>query len=419
MCSPASRTARAAAVFMLLLSVSVAVSGTRPGMDNYFVVKAARTLMEGGSPYADKRFLYLPSSVFAAVPEALMPERAVLWGAPFAATALVMFGWWCSLRIFSVSPGSRLAVLGVAALVYFAPFRDVVGLANWTAFSVAAMPFALLMALRSRWTAAGAVVGVAIAFKPMLVPFALILLFARRPRAFALAAAIPAVASLLAALAMPRPTLFITKTLPFLFQGQDNYARPFDGSLSTVLPRLGLPQGPAMCAAGALALAGLYVAWMRWRRGGDERLRLVETGSMIMLSVFLVSRPSFLHYVLVVLLPLLASMPVRGSAARSPWFWFALIPQVHAFVWPYLATQERRAFKDAWMFCALAAVVAHRCVAAGRAAVPEREAGQGSEHGAGRRVGKAVAEGVGPCGRTGGEPAAAPAGLREGAAGTP
>ncbi|WP_461010982.1 glycosyltransferase family 87 protein, partial [Streptomyces capparidis] len=402
--APASATARAAAVFLLLLSLSVGVSGGSPGMDNYFVVKAARTLLDGGSPYSDKRFLYLPSSVLAAVPEALLPDRALLWGAPAAATALVLFGWWCSLRIFGVRPDSRLAVLGAGGLVYFAPFRDVVGLGNWTAISAAAMPLALLLALRGRWTAAGIVVGAAIAMKPMLVPFALLFVFARRPRALVLAAVIPAAASLVAALAMPNPTFFLTRTLPFLLRGQDAYARPFDASLSTVLPRLGFSQTVSVGLAGTLALAGLGAAWARWRRGGDQRLRLVETGAMLMLAVFLVSRPSFLHYALLPVPPLLASLPLRCSVARSPWFWIALLPQVHAFTWPYMATPERRAFRDAGMFCVLAALLAHRCLTGGGAAA-------GAGGGAGREWDQVPGRGAVPAaaGGGGGEHPLAPA----------
>jgi arabinofuranan 3-O-arabinosyltransferase len=91
-----------------------------------------------------------------------------------------------------------------------------------------------------------------------------------------------------------------------------------------------------------------------------------------MLAAFLVSRPSFVHYALLPVLPLLATLPLRGSVARSPWFWVALAPQVHAFAWPYLATVERRAFKDAFMFCVLAALLAHRCLRGGPAGLRVR-----------------------------------------------
>nr|WP_237694978.1 glycosyltransferase family 87 protein [Streptomyces sp. SID5468] len=368
------------------------------GMDNRFVIRAARALLDGGSPYADRRFLYLPSSVLAAVPEALLPRGVLRPLVPAATAAAVLTGWWCALRIFEVSPRSRLGVLVAGGLVYFAPFRSLVLLGNWTAFSAAALPLALLLAVRSRWTAAGAVVGTAIALKPMLVPVTLLFLMARRPRALALAAGVPVVSSLAAALVMPNPTFFFTRTLPFLLHGQDAYARPFDASLVAILPRLGVPQSAALLAAAAASGAGVWCAWRRWTGAGaglpglqpspvpgtarwtagggrghlTERLRLAETATMLMLSAFLVSRPSFEHYSLVVLPLLLASVVVPGSVARTPWFWLTLLPQVPVIQWPLLRPVTRRAYKDALMLCGLAVVLAWTCVRGRRVLVPEQ-----------------------------------------------
>jgi arabinofuranan 3-O-arabinosyltransferase len=197
---PASWPARAAAAGVLVAVVlQVYRNGHYGGMDNAFVVRAARSFLDGGSPYADKRFLYLPSAVLAAVPEALLPERVLRAAVPTGVVALVLAGWWCSLRIFGVGAGSRLAVLGAGGLACFAPFRNLVLLGNWTAVSVAALPLALLLAVRGRWVAAGAVIGAAVAVKPMLVPFAVLFVFAGRWRALAVAAAIPAAASATAA----------------------------------------------------------------------------------------------------------------------------------------------------------------------------------------------------------------------------
>ncbi|MPY58982.1 hypothetical protein [Streptomyces spongiae] len=90
-------------------------------------------------------------------------------------------------------------------------------------------------------------------------------------------------------------------------------------------------------------------------------LRLTETACLLMLSVFLVSRPSFDHYLVVVLPLLVASAALPGAAARSPWFWLALVPQVPGFTWPFLELPTRRAFKDAVTLCVLTAAVAlHR-----------------------------------------------------------
>jgi len=361
---PASWPARAAAAGVLVAVVlQVYRNGHYGGMDNAFVVRAARSFLDGGSPYADKRFLYLPSAVLAAVPEALLPERVLRAAVPTGVVALVLAGWWCSLRIFGAGAGSRLAVLGAGGLAYFAPFRNLVLLGNWTAVSVAALPLALLLAVRGRWVAAGAVIGAAVAVKPMLVPFAVLFVFAGRWRALVVAAAIPAAASAAAALAMPHPGYFFTRTVPFLLRGQDRFAGLYDASLGAVLPRLGWPRGVALALAVVVAAVGVWCAWRRWRRADDTPARVVETGAMLMLSAFLVSRPSFDHYVLVVLLPLLASVVVPGSVARTPWFWIALVPQIPVIDWPYLTPLTRRAFKDAAMFCVLAAVLGRRCAA--------------------------------------------------------
>lgn len=390
----ASWPAQTAAASLVLVAVfEVYRRSGLDGMDNAFVVKAARTFLDGGSPYSDRRFLYLPSSVLAAVPEALLPPVVLRPLVPAVTAGLVLFGWWCALRIFRVSPRSRLGVLVAGGLAYFAPFRSLVLLGNWTAASAAALPLALLLIVRSRWVAAGAVVGAAIALKPMLVPVALLFAMARRWRALAVLAAVPAVTSVAAAVVMPNPTFFFSRTLPFLLHGQDAFARPFDASLVAILPRLGMPQSAALLVATAGAAGGVWCAWRRWagtpgtqggdaaaggwRSGGDrdgdaERLRLVETGVMLMLSAFLVSRPSFEHYSLVVLPALLASAAVPGSVVRTPWFWLALVPQVPVIQWPLLLPVTRRAFKDALMLCGLAALLAWHCVKGRRVLVPEQ-----------------------------------------------
>ncbi|MEH6379833.1 glycosyltransferase 87 family protein, partial [Streptomyces sp. KLMMK] len=214
-----------AALLVLALDVVRVVQGPRmPGMDNAVVVRAARALLDGGSPYADKRFLYLPGAVFAAVPETVFGNEALARAVPVVTALLVLAGVVLALRIFGVRADSRLAAGVVAALGVFEPFHGVVYLGNWTALSAVAFPAALLLARHGRWCAAGAVVGAAMALKPMLVPLLLLFVLARRWRALAWAVGVPAAVSLAAALAMPRPGLFFTRTLPFLLRGQDAYA---------------------------------------------------------------------------------------------------------------------------------------------------------------------------------------------------
>ncbi|MEU5808023.1 glycosyltransferase family 87 protein [Streptomyces sp. NPDC047718] len=355
-----------AGMLLVVLGICVATSlRANWGSDNAFVVKAAETLLAGGSPYEDKRFLYLPSAVVMAVPEALLPRPVLRWVLPLVMSGLLAVGWWAALRLFSVPARSRFAVGGFAVLALaFRPYVNLVLIGNWTAVSAAALPVALLLAHRRSWTAAGLVVGLAIACKPMLVPIGLLFVLARRWRGLAAAVLVPLVVSLLGALVMPSPTLFFTKTLPFLLRGQDAYALPWDASPIAVLPRLGVPQPVAVLVAGAGALAGLWAARRRWRREDDRdggELRLAETACMVMLAAFLVSRPSFDHYLLVVLPLLLASGVRAGSAVRSGWFWLGMFPQVAGVPWPSELERKRRAFKDCFTLCVWAGTLVRRC----------------------------------------------------------
>ncbi|MFI1973044.1 hypothetical protein BLA24_19285 [Streptomyces cinnamoneus] len=363
----APRPVLCAAVLVYALSAIRSYEKARTGIDNEVVVRAARTLLEGGSPYADKRFLYLPGAVFAALPQTLCSERVLFYGVPVVTGLLVAVGAVVALRIFGVRADSRLAAGVAVGLALFLPFHSLTTLGNWTAASVVAFPAALLAARHGRWGAAGAVTGAAIALKPMLVPLLLLFVLARQWRGLAWAVGIPVAASLAAASAMPRPGLFFTRTLPFLLHGQDAYARPYDAAWPAFLPRVGVPQPLAFTLATAAATAVLYCARLRWRGGGDEGLRLVECASLLMLAAFVVFRPSFMNYALVVVPSLTASAVARGAAARSVWFWMPLVPQLGGVPWPGLESAQRHAFKDVVMFGGLAAALA---LAAWRRRVP-------------------------------------------------
>ncbi|MFF8098794.1 glycosyltransferase family 87 protein [Streptomyces sp. NPDC014986] len=349
------------------------------GMDNAIVVDAARTWLAGGSPYDDPHFLYFPSAVMAAVPQALLPRPVLGVLVPPAVTAALALGWACALRLHRVPLHSRLAALGLLGLVAgFAPFGHLVRLGNWTVSAALALPLCLLLASRGRWVAAGTVVGVAVALKPLLAPMVLLFLFARRWRALAALVLVPAVASAGAALLLPDPAGFLTRTLPFLLRGDDPFVRFYEASPVAVLPRLGVPGALAALLGLLAAAAGVVCAYRRWRGPGPVPLRLTETSAGLMLSAFLVSRPSYDHYLLVVLPLLLAGLPYAGGVARRPWFWLALVPQLPGVTWPWLESARRRAFRDALTLCALTATVARHCVrgpggTGERGGAPERE----------------------------------------------
>ncbi|MFE7269170.1 glycosyltransferase 87 family protein [Streptomyces sp. NPDC057623] len=337
------------------------------GMDNAIVVRAARVWWAGGSPYDDSHFLYLPSAVLAAAPQVLIPRDVLSVLVPAAVTGCLVGGWVCALRLHDVPVRSRFAALGLLGLAAgFAPFAHLVVLGNWTATAALALPLGLSLAGRGRWVAAGAVIGAAVALKPLLAPLALLFVFAGRWRGLAVLVGVPVAASAGAASLLPDPAGFFTRTLPFLLSGGDSFVRLYEASPAAVLPRVGVPG----VLAGGIGLAGAGVgvgcAWWRWRRGDAGPLRLAETAVMLMLSAFLVARPSYDHYLLVVVPVVVAGVPCAGAVARGPWFWLALVPQLPGVSWPYLETVQRRAFRDAVTLCGVAATLAVRCGGGGR-----------------------------------------------------
>ncbi|WP_086726335.1 glycosyltransferase family 87 protein [Streptomyces carpinensis] len=350
------------AVVLVARAARVAVVDAQGGMDNAFVVHAGQVWLQGGAPYADRRFLYLPSSVLFAAGQAMLPAPVLRVAAPVVCVGMVAAGWWCALRLFRVPGHSRFAVLGLLGLVLcWAPVGHLMNLGNWTVVSALALPLALLLGERGRWDAAGVVLGVSVAVKPLLLPVVVLLLLARQWRALAWMVALPLAMSVGTALIMPDPSGFFTRTLPFLLRGGDTLMRPFDCSLPAVLPRLGVPPLLAQVVALAAAAAGLVCAWRRWRRADPGPARLVETAAMLMLASYLVSRPSYEHYLVVVVPLLVAGALEAGSVTRSPWFWGALVPQVPDVAFPHLDASTRRAFKDAVTLCGLALVLAVRC----------------------------------------------------------
>ncbi|MEV7970006.1 glycosyltransferase family 87 protein [Sphaerisporangium sp. NPDC088356] len=383
----ASLPARIAAAVVLMLPAAGVIRRGSAMQDNGYVVKAARALLSGHSPYADERFLYLPSSAVAALAEAWLDDRTIQLVFPFVLAVLTLSGWSLALGLCGVRVGSRLGLLGMAAIALLFGYRSLLAVGNWSVVAVVAFPAALLLCARNRWSAAAVVAGVSIALKPMLVPLALLFLFARRRRALVILVAVPLLLVLLSLPLTPEPGRFVSDTLPFLLHGQDEYAKPYDASLASILPRLGAGSDLTLAIRAVVAVAGLLLAWTRWRLPDDTavldrsvllgepvgvrnraggyvlrslELRLVETASMIMVTVFLVFTPGFGHYSLVILLPLAATAIDRRSVARSPWFWVALAPQFPGVEIPGLTTPQTRAFTVFFMHGVLALLLAFR-----------------------------------------------------------
>jgi hypothetical protein len=79
-------------------------------------------------------------------------------------------------------------------------------------------------------------------------------------------------------------------------------------------------------------------------------------------AALIVNRPSFDHYVLVVLPVLLASLAQPRAAVRSPWIWLALLPLLAGFNLPELTPTKNWAYSVAAFNVTSAAVLLCRAV---------------------------------------------------------
>ncbi|MDG4864754.1 hypothetical protein P8605_42060, partial [Streptomyces sp. T-3] len=128
-------------VVLLASVVRVGLRSPDGGMDNAIVVRAAQTWLDGGSPYADRHFLYLPSAVLAGALEARIPVGLLRYLAPSVVVGGLLVGWGSALRMYGVAWRSRYAALGLGGLALgFAPFGHLIALGNWTVVAAAALP---------------------------------------------------------------------------------------------------------------------------------------------------------------------------------------------------------------------------------------------------------------------------------------
>ncbi|HET6482417.1 MAG TPA: glycosyltransferase family 87 protein [Actinoplanes sp.] len=339
---------RLAAFGLYAMGLVRIASDPESNLDNLVVVRAVRHLSDGISPYLGERFLYPPSSVPFALIMAPLPDAALRLAGPFLAGALLLAGWWAALRLFDLRLGSWAGVLPVAAAAFFVPATSTATLGSWSAPAAAALPVALVLAKRNSWVAAGAVIGLSIAVKPMLVPIGLVFLLARKWRGLALAAGLPVVVCACVMLLIPDPLLFFGKTVPFLVHGQDAYTAKYDSSLPLILPRLGIPELAVTVVRLGTAVATVGFAVRRWFQGGHEGLRLAEVSSLLLVGTFLGSTPAFPHYAMLVVPLLVASAVVPGAAARSPWFWLSLVPLTDFVQLPFIDFAQPGENRDAF-----------------------------------------------------------------------
>ncbi len=166
-----------------------------------------------------------------------------------------------------------------------------------------------LWRLRDRPAAVGLAAGVVVTSKLFLAPLILWLLFSRRYRAFAWAAA--CTGSLLALGFLLGP-LGPGAYLHLLSRLGPNEARSGFGPIGALM-NIGLASGLAEALTAGAALLVALTAYRRWRRGGDERILF----SVAVLASVCISPIVWSHY-----LAVLAAIPIVFELRRR---WFVVL----------------------------------------------------------------------------------------------
>jgi arabinofuranan 3-O-arabinosyltransferase len=285
------------------------------GFDLLFAWRAERLFAHGGQPYSITAFVYPPSSLLLFRPIAGLSQHELMVGG-LVATLLVAGA---AVMITAAALGFRwwgpMAAGSLLVLSYSQAFRGELPLENVSVLEFFAIALFFLLALRDRWLAAAAVIGVSIAVKPMLVPVVLVLLVSRRWKATAVALGVPVVLNAVA-LAVVAGPLQVLHKLPSLLNRTGSGAA-YNSAWVDVARALSLPEAATVALRIFMLVATLVVAWWCWQRLADERLRLVTTTTVLVIGEFTAGTLSEYHYMLI-LVPLAMTVVVARSPMRFP-----------------------------------------------------------------------------------------------------
>jgi arabinofuranan 3-O-arabinosyltransferase len=290
--------------------------GSGVGRDLVTVWRAEVVFAHGGQPYnqaaTDHRlYLYPPSSLLVLRPVAMLSlhelqilglvvTAALAWAMVTATSAALGRRWW----------GLTSAVV-VFALGWAQPMVAELSLENVTVICALALAAFYLLASRGQFIVAGAIIGLSLSIKPLLLPVLVVFLLARRGRALCLAIGIPAVLNAIAFAVVKSPNQVWSK-LPSLL---DRSGIGVELNSAWVGVAHGLPGFATILirlATVALALAG---AWWSWQQITDPATRLITTTSVLLIGTFLAGTLSENHFMLT-FVPLMMTMIVPGAPMR-------------------------------------------------------------------------------------------------------
>jgi arabinofuranan 3-O-arabinosyltransferase len=288
------------------------------GWDIVTLWRATHVFAAGGQPYSltatgNRLFVYPPSALLLFRPVAALTQHDVgvvgLVGAAILTWATVM----CSAAVLGRRWCGLTAALVLVALCWTVPMTSELNVENVTVLCAAALAVSYLLLLREHWVSAGAVIGVSLAVKPILLPVLLVFVLARKWRAVGVAVVIPAVLNVIAFVVVADPGE-VWQKLPSILN-RSGSGVTLNSAWVDVLRSFDVPDGVTILVRIVTVALTLLAAWWAWDRVGDAALRIVTTSSVLLIGTYLSGTLSENHYMLT-LIPMAVTLVVPGSPMR-------------------------------------------------------------------------------------------------------
>lgn len=262
-----------------------------------------------------KGFLYPPSCALIFRPlAALDRHQAALLG--LVVVALLA---WVAVGVAAAGLGFKpwgfVAAITLFLLTFTQAITGELSLENASVLCALGLALFYLLALRGQWTAAGVVLGLSLAVKPLLVAVVLVLVIERRWKALLAALGVPAALNFAGMVLVPHPTEVFAK-LPSLLDRSGSGVN-FNSAWVDVARTLALPDGISILLRLVTVALAIAAALLARQRLSDPRLRLVTTTSALLLGLYLAGTLSEYHF-MITLVPLALTAALPGSPVRNP-----------------------------------------------------------------------------------------------------
>jgi hypothetical protein len=281
------------------------------GLDLAPLVQAGHALLHGRSVYAVHVFVYPPTAAVVAAPLSVLPWTAARWlwllasllavvtSTVMAARAFTRRWWWIAAPVASIV--LLLSDTAIHSLV----------LENVSVLVLPAAVAALVSFGRRRWVLGSAIVFASLLLKPLLAPLLLLPLLQKQWRPVVVSGAPAAVVALVSVPLVPG-----ARNLPSVVR------RVAAGSALTGrqavwnLSLFGFGVTHHLSAALVLPLrlavvAVAVVALLRWRHLPPALATTVVAGGVALVALFLAGNLSEVHYLPLLLLPMVAVLAAR------------------------------------------------------------------------------------------------------------